>query len=225
MAADIKNREIRVQKPAQSLQAFQKNLASGKDLQTGVIKQVILGVVVVLVVVVAFFGYRLSRARGIERHEAAVSELVMAVQGDGITPVSPADMEKRMKESLPKLEALAGSAPSAEKEKTAALVATWKLMLDGKGGVVASSATPWDRLRAAQRALALGQAQEAGKLLEPLRKDAGPDAPWANLFWSCRLELDTLEGNREQGWKDVSDYRGRFKDKASAQIEGLLQSI
>lgn len=226
MAANIKSKEIQVQKPAQSLQAFQRNLAAGHEVHEGLLKPVAIGVGIVVVVVVAIFGIRMWRSGLVERHEAAVSEVVMAAQGDGLSPVPAQEMEKRMRENLPRLEALAKSAPSSRRGGTEALVAAWKLSLDGQGAVVLAGSDPWDRLRSAQKALAMGKDKEAVQALDSLRKDAGPDAPWATLFWSTQLELDRLQGNREQALKDVADYKSRFKDKGEAtQLERILQSI
>ncbi|WP_005033006.1 hypothetical protein [Holophaga foetida] len=226
MAANIKSKEIQVQKPAQSLQAFQRNLASGHEVQEGLLKPVLIGVGAVLVVVVAFFGIRAWRAGAVERHEAAVGEVVMAAQGNGLTPVPTQDLEKRMRENLPRLEALAKAAPSSQRAGTEALVAAWKLSLDGKGAVPLRGSEPWDRLRAAQKALAMGQDKEAAQVLASLRKDAGPDTPWASLFWDTQLELDSLQGNREQAWKDLAEFKTRFKDKGDTRkAERIIQGI
>jgi len=226
MAADIKSKEIQVQKPAQSLQAFQRSMAAGQEVNEGLLKPVAIGVGAVVVVVAAVFGFRAWRNGAMERHEVAVSEVVMAAQGDGLRSLPAPELEKRMRENLPRLEALAKSAPSSRRATTEALVAAWKLSLEGKGSVAAVGSEPWDRLRAAQKALALGKDGEAAQALAALRKDAGPDEPWASLFWSTQLELDRLQGNREQALKDVAEYRSRFKQKGdAAQLERLLQSI
>lgn len=226
MAANIKSKEIQVQKPAQSLQAFQRNLASGHEVQEGLLKPLAIGVGAVVFVVVVIFGIRAWRSGVVERHEVAVSEVVMAAQGDGLSPVPPQELEKRMRENLPRLESLAKSAPSSRRAATEALVASWRLSLDGRGAVPGTGSGPWDRLREAQKALALGKDKEAAQALSALRKDAGPDAPWAALFWASQLELDRLQGNRDQAWKDVADYRSRFKDKSdTAQLERIVQGI
>ena len=226
MAANIKSKEIQVQKPAQSLQAFQRDLSAGPDIHEGLLKPVALGVGVLLVLVVGFFGIRAWRTGVVERHETAVSEIVTAVRGDGLTPVPAQELEKRMRENLPRLEALAKTAPSSQRAETAAVVAAWKLSLEGQGAVLPVGSDPWDRLRLAGKALAMGQAQGAAQALAPLLKSAGPDEPWAVLFWTSQLELDRLQGNRDQAWKDLAEYKSRFKTKGDAsQLERILQSI
>jgi len=226
MAANIKSREIQVQKPAQSLQAFQRDLSTGGEAHEGLLKPVAIGVGILLVLVVGFFSIRAWRVGVVERHEAAVGELLMAVQGDGLTPIPTPEMEKRMRESLPRLEALAKSAPSSRRAGTEALAAAWKLALEGKGEVKVAGSDPWDRLRTAQKAIAMGQDKVAQASLAPLRKEAGPDEAWAVLFWNTQLEVDRLQGNREQAWKDVAEYKARFKDKGdSGQLERILQGI
>ena len=226
MAANFKSKEIQVQKPAQSLQAFQRDLSSGQEAHEGLLKPVALGVGILLVIVVGFFGIRAWRDSVVERHEAAVSEVVTAVQGDGLTPVPAQELEKRMRENLPRMEALVKSAPSSRRAGAESLVAAWKLALEGKGAIVVASSDPWDRLRTAQKALAMGQDKDAAAALNAIRKNAGPDEPWAALFWSTQLEVDRLQGNREQAWKDVAEYKARFKEKGDAgPLERMVQGI
>jgi len=225
MAANFKSKEIQVQKPAQSLQAFQQKLASGEDPQTTILKPLLIGVGVVAVLVIAFFGIRGWRANNLEKHEAALAELILEVQGDGLTPVPAAELEKRMREKLPRLELLAKNAPGSAKENTQGLLATWRLELDGKSGQAIEASDPWARLRLAQRQLALGQAEEVAATLKSLRSSAKPDTPWAPLFWATLLDLHRLKGDRDQAWKDYAEYKNLFKDRADASFEKVLASI
>jgi hypothetical protein len=226
MAVNIKSKEIQVQKPAQSLQAFQQKLATGEDLQTGILKPLLIGFGSLVVLSVGFFGIRAWRISVVEKHEAAVAELVQEVQGDGITPVAPAEVEKRMREKLPSLEALVKSAPSPKRAATEALVASWKLAIDGKGGFKAHAENPWDSLRQAQYAISMGQAKEAFAVLAPLRASANPSEPWGSLYWSTLIDADRLQGNREQALKDLADFKARFKEQGNAApLEQMVQGI
>jgi hypothetical protein len=225
MAAPIKNKEIQVQKPAQSLQAFQQKLASGEDTHSTLLKPLLIGAGVVAALILGFFGFRAWRNSTLEKHEVALASLLVEVQGDGLTPVPPAELEKRMRDHLPQLEALAKSAPGDAQESTRGLLAAWHLQLDGKTTPLAAGTDPWSRLRQAQRQLALGQAEEAAANLQPLRRSAKPDEPWAPLFWATLLDLHRLKGDREQAWKDFAEYKSLFKDRADASFEKALASI
>jgi len=227
MAAPSKNKEIQVQKPAQSLQHFQAKVASGADLETGVLTQVLLGVGVVAVMGLGWFGYDGWRVRAVERHEAALAELLLKVEGDATTPVPPAELEQRFKANLPQLEALAASAPGSRRAIAQGLVASWKLQLEGKGtGIAPDLKDPWGRIREAQRLTAKGDAAGAHALLEPLRKQADAQATWGQFWWATRAELHRLQGDRAQALKDVAEYKARFKQDADAvQMDKLLQGI
>ncbi len=225
MAVHIKSKEIQVQKPAQSLQAFQQKLASGTESQVTLLKPLLIGTGIVAVLTIGFFGVRVWRANALEKHEAAVAELLQEVQGDGITLVAPADMEKRMRERLPRLEALAKGAPGGAAEIAQGMLASWRLQLDGTASRPTLGSDPWDRLRAAQRQVTLGQGEEATATLKSLRSAAKPDAPWAPLYWATLLDLHRLKGDRAEALKDYAEYKALFKDRADASLEKVLTSI
>jgi hypothetical protein len=226
MASPIKSKEIRVQKPAQSLKSFQSKLETGGDSDLSFLKPVLIGIGAILVASLAFFGYRSWSSSVIEKHEAALAELALAVQGDPKTPPQPADIEKRMRENLPKLEALAKNAPASQKALTEGILDTWKLELDGKGGIPVRTDDPWSRLRAAQRQIALGQGQEATATLMPLRASANPGEAWASVYWKTLLEARSLQGDRQQALKDFAEYKQRFRENADISgMESILVGI
>ena len=225
MVTNYKNKVIQVQKPAQSLQAFQKKVATGDDIKEGYLKPLLLGAGAILVVFMAFFAIKALRANSIEKHEAAVAELQLAVAGDGLTPVPAAEQEQRMREALPKLEALAQSAPGSRKADTDGLLASWRLELDGKGSQPAAATEVWGKLRLAQRQVALGQAQEALANLGSLRGSATPSKPWASLYWTTLLDADRLQGDRAKAWQDFAEYKARFKEEADPALERILAGV
>ena len=225
MAAKIKSKEIQVQKPAQSLQAFQQKLASGEDVHVTFLKPLLIGVGIVTALIIGWFGFRAWQANALEKHEAAVAELLVEVQGDGVTPVPPAELETRMRANLPKLQALADHAPRAARETTQGVLSAWRLALDGKAGQLSQDSDPWGCLRLAQRDLALGQGDQAAGILRPLLKSAKPDVPWAQLYWATLMDLHRLRGDREQAWKDYADYKALFKDQSDPALEKALASI
>lgn len=226
MASPIKSKEIQVQKPAQSLQAFQAKLETGKGSDLSFLKPVLIGVSLLLVGSFGFFAFRSWRAGAVKKHEMAVADLVLAVQGDPRTPSQPADIEKRMRENLPKLEALAKTAPASQRETTQGLVATWRLNLEGKGGIEAQATDPWSRLKLAQRQIALGQGPEALTTLNPLKTAAVPSEAWGDLFWKTLLDAHALRGDREQALKDYAEYKLRFRDRADVRgMERILIGI
>lgn len=226
MARSTKDREIQVQKPAQSLAHFQTKLGTGEDEDAGLLKPILLGVAAVAVVGLAIGGFSAWRGSVIEKHEAALSALQIEVEGDGVVPLPPAEVEKRMRERLGKLEALVVAAPSSRKDATAGLLATWRLALDGKGQAPGAAEDAWGRIRLAQRALALGRLPEARAQLDPLRAKATPEEPWAEAFWTSQMDANRLAGDRPQALKDLADYKARFKGRGdAAALESLLQSI
>ncbi|BDU75060.1 YfgM family protein [Mesoterricola sediminis] len=225
MVSSNKNKVIQVQKPAQSLQAFQKKVASEADVNTGILKPMLIGAGVVLGLGVAVFGFRGWRASVVERFEADLASLQLEVTGSPMEPVPAAEVEKRMREKLPQLETLVKGAPGSEKAVAEGVLASWKLQLDGKGGVAADLEDAWGRLRAAQKHLALGSADEALAALTPLRKDADPGKAWAPVFWTTLLDADRLKGDRAQALKDVADYKSRFKTQADPAVEHMLQGV
>jgi len=226
MARPTKSREIQVQKPAQSLAHFQTKLGSGQEEDGGLLKPILIGVAAVVAVGVLYGAWSTWQTSSAEKHEAALAALQMEVEGDGMAPMAAPEVEKRMRERLPRLEALVASAPSAGKAATAGLLATWRLTLDGKGQVPAKAEDAWAQIRLAQRAIALGQVKDARVQLDSLRDKATPGESWAEAFWNCQLDADRLAGDRAQALKDVADYKARFKGRGdTSAMENLLQSI
>ena len=226
MPRPSKQREIQVQKPAQSLAHFQTKLGQAHVEEVGLLKPILIGAGVVVALGLIAGGWQAYRAQAVEKHEAALALLQEAVEGDGITPVAPAVAEQRMRERLPQLEALAKSAPASRRAVTEGLLNTWRLDLDGKAPGQTEARDPWGRLRLAERAIALGQAGAARQQLEPLRGKAKPGQPWAEAWWTAQLDADRVAGDRAQAWRDLSEYKARFKGRGDVNaLDSLLQSI
>jgi hypothetical protein len=226
MVAHGRDKVIQVQKPAQSLQAFQQKVASGEDLQVGYLKPLLIGAGIAVVAVGSFFAFQAARSSSLARHNEALAKLQLEVTGaPGQGPASPQELEKRMRDRLPALEALANRAPGAAKAATDGLLATWRTELGEKGPAPAVATDPWGLLELAQKQIALGQGQEAAASLAPLRAKAGPDQAWASLYWSTLLDADRLQGNRDQAWKDLAEYKARFRDQADASLDRMLAGV
>ncbi len=226
MARPAKDREIQVQKPAQSLAHFQSKYNQGQEEDTGLVKPILGGIAAVAVVGLLIGGWNAWRTQKLEKHEAALAALQLEVEGDGLAPVAPAELEQRMRARLPRLEALVATAPGSRRASTVGLLASWRLALDGKVTTPAPAEDAWAHLRLAQRALALGQVQEARAQLDPLRAKAAPTENWAEAFWTSQMDANRLAGDRPQALKDLADYKARFKGRNDgAELEKLLQSI
>jgi hypothetical protein len=227
MVSHSKDRVIQVQKPAQSLQAFQKKVASGEDIQVGYLKPLLMAAGILVLGFGSFYGFRAARAASLEKHLTALADLQMEVIGDSSAtqPVTPQDLEQRMRERLPRLEALARSAPRDDRAVSEGLLATWRLQLGDKAAAPSAATDAWGKLRLAQKQVALGQGQEAATTLASLRHGAGPDQAWAPIFWSTLLDADRLQSNREQAWKDLADYKSRFKQLADPALERVLAGV
>ncbi|GLH73523.1 hypothetical protein GETHLI_20250 [Geothrix limicola] len=226
MARPTKAREIQVQKPAQSLAHFQTKLGQGQEEDAGLLKPILIGVVSLLALGLLYGGWSAWQTSVAEKHEAALAALQMEVEGDGVTPLPAPEIEKRMRERLGRLEGLVAAAPSSRKAATLGLLNTWRLTLDGKGPSPAKAEDAWGQIRLAQRALALGQIQEARVQLDPLRAKATPGEAWAEAFWASQMDADRLAGDRTQALKDLADYKARFKGRGDASaMENLIRSI
>jgi hypothetical protein len=224
MSTNIRKKEIKVQRAAQSLDHFKNKVAGGEDIYVGILKPVLAGAGILVVALAAWAGFANMHSKAVERHEVVMAEIVRYVAGDGTAPAPAAEVEKRMREKLPVLENLARTAPSSERQVAEGLLASWRLMLGGAAdggaanGVAAAAGDipdpkdPWQRLRLAQRSLALGHADEASRFLAPLRKGAAPQEPWGRLYWTVQLDCDRLVSNREQALKDLAEYKERFKN-------------
>ncbi|MBS1767378.1 MAG: hypothetical protein JST05_08270 [Acidobacteria bacterium] len=218
-----RDKVIQVQKKAQSLEQFQRR-AAGEGASA--VKVAFLSAGAVVVALAAWGGWSLHRQRQVDAFEARLATIRLQVDGDGVTPVPPDQLQARMQGALPQLEALAKEAPASRRAEAEGLLATWKLELTGQGGIPAATGSPMGRLREAQRLMALGQGKEAKALLDPIRAKATEDASWGQAYWVTLLEADRLNGDRNQGEKDLGDYRARFKDAGGdAQMEKLVQSI
>jgi len=225
MVAHGKDKVIQVQKPAQSLQAFQKKVATGEDIQVGYLKPLLMGAGVLVVAFASYFGFRAMRASSLEKHQTALADLQIEVLGDQSLPATPQELEQRMRERLPRLEALARSAPRDDRTVTEGLLATWRLQLGEKAAAPATPNDPWGRLRLAQKQVAMGQGKDAEATLAGLRGKADPDQAWASVFWSTLLDADRLQGDRDQAWKDLADYKTRFKLQADPGLDRLLAGV
>lgn len=218
-----RDKVINVQKKAQSLEQFQRR-AAGEG--SPALKAVFIGAVALVLGVVAWGGWTVHRQHKAEAFETEIATLRLQVEGDGTTPVPADQLQSRMQAALPRLEALVQDAPSSRRTQATGLLATWKLDLSGQGGIAAATDTPWGRLREAQRLTALGQGKEAKALLDPIRAQATPDAAWGQAFWVSLLEVDRLNGDRDQAFKDLGEYKARFKDAGEGvQLDRLVQSI
>ncbi len=227
MVSHSKDRVIQVQKPAQSLQAFQRKVATGEDIQVGYLKPLLMGAGILVLGFGSFYGFRAVRAASLEKHLTALADLQMEVIGDSTAtqPLSPQDLEQRMRERLPRLEALARSAPRDDRAVSEGLLATWRLQPGEKVAAPAAPTEAWGKLRLAQKQVALGQGPEAAATLASLRSAAGPDRDWAPIFWSTLLDADRLQSNRDQAWKDLADYKSRFKQLADPALERVLAGV
>jgi hypothetical protein len=219
-----KERLIQVQKPAQSLERFQQDYARTQDGDGSLLRPILMGVGAVAVLGLGYLIFDQWRQTSIERFEASMAALVEEVEG-GVQPAAGEALQKKMRDSLPKLETLAREAPSARKEMAQGLVASWKLSLDGKGAAPGGS-DAWGRLALVRRHLVMGQPADAGKVLDALRSKADASQPWAPEFWRVQLEADRLAGAGDQARAHLADYKDRFKGRTlDAALDKIVDGI
>ena len=218
-----RDKVINVQKKAQSLEQFQRR-AAGEG--SSALKVVLIAGGVLVAGIIAWGAWSVHRQRAIETFETQVATLRLQVEGDGTAPLPADQLQSHMQAALPRLETLVKGAPASRRAEVAGLLDSWKLELTGQGGIPASTNTPWGRLREAQRLTALGQGKEAKALLDPIRAKATADATWGQAYWVSVLEVDRLNGDRDQAFKDLGEYRSRFKDTGGdAQLDRIVRSI
>jgi|GEM_PF-382318 len=223
---NIKQKEIRIQKPAQSLTAFQHKVALGIDERSNLMKQFVIVSITILLGIAAVVFWNMWRHHKVEQHETALAALITEVQGTLSNPVSSEEREQRMRNAMQRLEELVRTAPGSRKSVTNGILSTWKLELDGKGGPLPVPADHWSRLRLAQRSIVLGQAKEANDLITSLHGSAKPNQAWSQLYWPMLMRIRQLEGNREQALKDYAEYRRIFKSQADlSTIDKILDAI
>jgi predicted Zn-dependent protease len=232
---DIKKKEIRIQKPAQSLTAFQTKVALGFDDRAVLMKRLLAAAAAIALALAAFAAWRLWRSRQMERHETALAALLAEVRDDRSKPGDPAEQAQKMRMALPRMEELAKTAPAPCAPVAEGLLAAWRLALGAEAPAAPGGAEgpkdpkdakdpkdpkgpkdPWSRIRLAQRSIALGRAQEAHGLLSGLHKNAGPSQAWSGHYWSLLMQVRQLEGDRAQALKDYAEYRRLFRGHADA---------
>jgi hypothetical protein len=236
---DIKKKEIRIQKQAQSLTAFQSKVAHGYDDRAALLKRLLAAAAALALALAAFVSWRMWRSHKIERHETALAALLSEVQGDrprpgaAETPETPGDADaagraQRMRAALPRLEDLARTAPGPCAPVANGLAAAWRLALAAEDAGAAPNDSPkdpkdandandpWSRIRLARRSIALGRAQEALGLIEPLHRGAAPGRAWSGQYWELLMQARQLEGDRERALRDYADYRRLFRGHADA---------
>ncbi|MCL1894086.1 MAG: hypothetical protein FWG02_07625 [Holophagaceae bacterium] len=224
---NIKQKEIQIQKPAQSLTAFQRKVSSGSiDDNPYLLKRLLITGAVVIATLALMVFWNMWRNHKIEQHETALSALITEVEGRLSNPLPFEEKAQRMRNALPRLEEIAQKAPSNRKDVAEGLLFAWKLQLEDPSGSLPTPTDPWSRLRLAQRSIALGNAVEAQEILSVLHKDAKPNNAWSQIYWSALLRVRQLEGNREQALKDFAEYRKIFKGKADLrEMEQVLNAI
>lgn len=208
-----KDRLIQVQKPAQSLEHFQKDYSRAQGGGETLLRPLLLGVGGLAILGLGYLSYDQWATSRLERFEGSLAALVEEVEG-GVSPATGEALQKKMREAMPRLEALAKGAPASRKAMAEGMVASWKLAVEGTGAAPGGQ-DPWSRLAKVRRALALGQAVEAGQILDGLRKEAGPDQAWGATFWQVQFEVDRLAGASAQAKAHLAEYRSRYEGKAA----------
>ncbi len=208
-----KDRLIQVQKPAQSLERFQQDYSRTQAGGDSLLRPILMGVGTVAILGLGYLIFDQWRASRLEKFEGSLAALVEEVEG-GATPATGEALQKKMREALPRLEALAQGAPGSRRAMAQGMVASWKLAVEGQGAAPGGE-DAWSRLAKVRRALALGQATEAAQILEGLRKQAGPSEAWASAFWQVQFEVDRLGGAAGAAKAHLADYRARFQGKAA----------
>ena len=210
--------KITHRKPVQPLSVFRIRMVS----------PILAFIGAVILVVTLYATFQIARSSYKRKHRIALAnfqlEVFNGVSGSGFV-LPEGELEKRMRACLPRLEALARSAPRSDDGVTGMNLASWRTQLSMGNDMLPKPFNAWSQLLLAQRLVALGDAKDAAGLLAPLRKSAGPSEAWATVFWPTLVNIDQLQGNRIQGWKDLAEYKIRFKEQASPALEQMMAGV
>lgn len=216
MAPCCKNQHIKTRK-----------IISNRNIMTTKLNYSLFAIVGVMTIALLYTIFSLVYNTSQKKHKIALANLQWQISNNvnslGAKPVAPEDLEARMRKWLPKLEELSHSMSSGDNSGERTL-ATWQAQL-GLANKLPNPSNAWDKLWLAKRLIALGNNQAAELMLAPLRKSADPTKSWGPSFWSTLVSLDQLQGDREKAWKDIEEYKIRFKDQANPNIDRIMNGI
>jgi hypothetical protein len=205
----------------------QKLIQKQDYLGTKVVSTIVVLIGIIAFVATLYVVFQSVQNSSKKKHRIALANFELEVF-DGINLSSstwPKEIEDRMIERLPQLEALASSAPRSDGGMTDRVLASWRIQLDRPDSSLPQPSDAWSRLFLGQRFIALGDAKSAQDVVAPLRKSANPNKAWATVFWSNLIGIDQLQGDRNQGWKDLAEYKAKFKQQANPALEHMIAGI
>ncbi len=214
---------IQVQKPAPSLDHFQKSLS--KEDPSKVFKKVLLagGIFVLLLLVIYFI--RQSRENTVLAFQAQLSALRIEALGTEFEPKKGDALSQSLALYLPQIEALLTQAPSSQRNSLINMINSWRLV-SGKPPLSETPASlqAWERIQQANQALLLGQLKEAQDWLTPLASEAKTPSSWAKAYWEIQLMIDQSKGDVTSARKHLDLYRQAFPE-GDEIIKKLRRSI
>jgi len=205
----------------------QMYIQKSDNIKTKMVLSIVALIVMITVVATLYITFQAVRNSSKKKHRTSLANFQLEVF-DGVVAfgsVLPKNIEDRMRESLPQLEALVRSAPSSDDGLTGRVLDSWRTQLSLGDSSLSKPSDAWGRLFLAQRFVALGDADNATAAIVTLRKSANPSEAWATTFWSTLIDIDQLQGDRNKAWKDLAEYKLRFKQKASPELEHIIASI
>jgi hypothetical protein len=214
-SCDTNNKTTHIQKVLQILRFFKAKMTM----------LVLFLIGAMALVTVAYFAFQVLHESYRKKHRTALANLQLEVFDGVLQSVSSEGLENRMRAHLPQLEALAHLAPRNDNGVTDRILASWRVQLCLEDSLVPKPSNAWDRLFLAKRMISLGNGRGAAEMLSPLRKSADPSQVWSATFWSTLLMIDQLNGDRNQGWKDLEDYKIKFKQDAKPELEQMMAGI
>jgi hypothetical protein len=214
---------IQVQRPAPSLDHFQKSL-SKKD-PSKVFKTILwAGGIFVSFLLIGYL-IKQSRDKAILTFQTQVSALRIEALGTEFEPKKGEVLTQSLVRVLPQLESLLTNAPSSQKNGLINLINSWRLIL-GQDPLVDTprSIEAWDRIQQANQALLLGQPQAAQLLLKPLESEAETASSWSQAYWEIQLMIDQSQGDVSSARKHLELFRHAFPE-GDETLKKLRRSI
>lgn len=209
MAKSHNPKLIQVQKPAPSLDHFQKNLSKEEPAQ--VFKKILWAGAVLVGLLLASHFIRQSREKEVLAFQARLSALRVEALGTDFDPKKGDSLAQSIAHVLPQLESSLTSVPSSQRNGLINMINTWRLVL----GQPALSETPqsleaWEHIQLANQQLLMGRSQEARASLQPLASKASQSSSWVQVYWEMQLLIDQAEQNVVSAREHFNHYRKVF---------------
>lgn len=212
--------EIQVQKPAPSLQNFQKTL--GQPDRTQLFRYALWCGVLSLVLLLSKAGFDYFADQRVVRFLVTFEQIRSESEGNLSNLNKGEALRSSIEKGIPRLQALLKTTPSAYQNQVFGMLKKWELILGTSPSTNPSlKLAPWETLQLAEQALAVGQTQQAQDLIQPLGSKAKLQASWGMTYWELQLSIDQQKGS----FRDAQDHLALFEKSYPKADASALRKI